>query len=73
MVEIERIELSFSACKTDVFPLYETPVMVCLARFELATSVSQIRRSTKLSYRQKVNQCKELVAETRIELAESWL
>lgn len=45
--------------------------MVCLARFELATSVSQIRRSTKLSYRQKMN--KDLVAEARIELAQTRL
>ena len=52
LVEMERIELSISGCKPDVFPLALHPLIVVWeARIELAPRVSKTRR-LPLSYTQ---------------------
>ena len=51
MVEMERIELSISGCKPDVFPLALHPQkLVRVAGIEPATSCSQSKRTTRLCY-----------------------
>ena len=47
----KRIELSASAWKAEVLPLYEPRInLVGVTRFEHATTWSQTRSSTRLSY-----------------------
>ena len=50
MERVTRIELAYSAWKADVLPLNYTRKMVGKTGFEPATSWSQTKRSTKLSY-----------------------